>query len=345
MELYNQLCDYVENNCEYGGMAVDYDEYIRREVGYYPSLYQETRNVDDLVSVTGWSTDESGMMSLVYATLSGSLSHAVKIHYSKGVQTGRHRHNYVELAYVVKGRLVQKIMGKSVVFGQGEICLVDRDTLHVDVLLYEPSTVLCFGISNTFFEQFLQIDRSVSENARFLKQLITRKKSEYDFLRFVPKEKGVQTQHTFEMIFEELLHDRPSKARIVKGYVERLVHLLPLEYRIVLNQKERQELGEALFHDIAEYVDNNYKMATVQKLAEIYNYSPDYISRLCKKRTGMNMSQYIQKVRIEKSLILLESNDLPVEQISRQVGYNNVGFFYKKFKEHYHTTPNKIRSL
>lgn len=136
-----------------------------------------------------------------------------------------------------------------------------------------------------------------------------------------------------------------SKARIIKGYVERHIHLLPLEYRIVLNQKERQELGKALFYDIAEYVEDNYQTATVQKLAEVYHYNPDYISRLCQKRTGLNMSQYIQKVRIEKSLALLESTDLSVEQIARQVGYSNVGFFYKKFKEHYHTTPNKIRSV
>lgn len=345
MDLYRQLCDFVDNNCDYQGIAVNYDDYLREEVGEYPSLYQEARNVDDVISATGWSTTAKGVMSLVYARLSDNLSHAVKLNYGKGIQTGQHKHNYVELAYVVQGRLVQKIMSKSVVFDQGEICLVDKDTLHTDVLLYEASTIICFGIDNTFFEQFLQIDRSVSENARFLKQLITRKKSEYDFLRFVPKEKGAQTQHTFEMIFEELLHDRPSKARIVKGYVERLVHLLPLEYRIVLSQKERKELGKALFYDIAEYVDNNYQTASVQKLAEIYNYNPDYISRLCQKRTGINMSQYIQKVRIEKSLVLLETSDLPVEQIARQVGYNNVGFFYKKFKEHYHTTPNKIRSL
>ena len=57
----------------------------------------------------------------------------------------------------------------------------------------------------------------------------------------------------------------------------------------------------------------------------------------------MNLSKYIQKVRIEKSLFLLNTTDYPVEQISRQVGYNNVGFFYEKIKEHYQTTPNKIR--
>ncbi|MDL2327246.1 AraC family transcriptional regulator [Ruminococcaceae bacterium OttesenSCG-928-A11] len=345
MELYRQLCGFVQQHCEHGGKAIDYEDYLHQEVGDYPSLYQETRDVDDLVSVTGWNTDKNGVMSLVYATLSGSLSHAVKLCVSAGVQTGQHKHNYVELAYVVRGRLVQKIMGKSVEFSEGEICLVDWDTLHTDVLLHEPATVLCFGIDNPFFEQFMQIDRSAPENARFLKQLITRKKSEYDFLRFVPKEKGVQTQHTFEMIFEELLHQRPSKSRIVKGYVERLVHLLPLEYRIVLSQKERKELGKALFYDMAEYIENNYPVVTVQRLAQVYSYNPDYISRLCQKRTGMSMSQYIQKVRIEKALGLLETTVLPVEQIARQVGYNNVGFFYKKFKEQYHTTPNGVRSV
>lgn len=97
MELYRQLCAFVDQNCEHGGAAVDYSEYIRQDVGSYGSLFQEARNMDDLVSVIGWDTTADGVQSLVYASLLGGLSHAVRLNYDAGIQTMLHKHNYVEL--------------------------------------------------------------------------------------------------------------------------------------------------------------------------------------------------------------------------------------------------------
>ncbi len=343
MDIYAQLNNYINKNCGYNGKRLDYNFYIKTESNTASPLIGLQREVDDLVSVVAWSTSLHGAMDLVYATLSGRRLHAAKLDISAFVSSSLHTHNYVELAYVAEGRLLQKIKEKNVSFCKGEICLVDHSTPHSDIFSSEPAAILCLGLNDLFFSQCLQASPSLSENMHYMKRLITKKKSEYDYIRFVPKEDGELTKQTFEILFDELLHSRPEKDSIVRGYVKRLTHLLASEYRIVLNQKDKDELSKALFKDIEEYIEHNYSDVSVQKLADIYHYSADYLSRICCKESGMNLSKYIQKVRIEKSLFLLNTTDYPVEQISRQVGYNNVGFFYEKFKEHYQTTPNKIR--
>lgn len=342
MTIHKQLLDYVSQHSQTQGIPFDYNAYIDMGYAEIPSLSAETRSTGDLVFATCWNTTENGLQRLIYANLSGQYCHAAEIRFTSKTQTRLHMHKHIELAFVVRGRLVQKIRDKTEVFAQGEICLVDRNALHTDVLLWEDATVLFVGIDNAFFEKALQDDTGAASTQQ-IKKLINRKKTEYSFVRFVPKENNEQAEHTFECIFDELLHTRPCKTRIVKAYVARLTQLLSTEYRIVLTRDKRQELGTALFQDMMDTIEQQYATVSVQFLANSMKYNPDYLSRLCFKKAGLSLSQYIQKIRMEKALELLETTELSVEKIAQQVGYNNLGFFYKKFKEQYHVTPSKIR--
>lgn len=342
MQINKQLEEFVNLNCENNGIPVEYDIYLESSVEY-PSFYNEKRDIDDLVTLTAWSTTREGIMSLVFTTLTGTLNHAIKIAISPKTESKPHKHNYIELAYLVSGRQIQKINNKSVTFSKNEICIIDQETLHTDILLNEDATVLYLAIPTSLFNHLMHISKSSSENARYLKQLISTKTTQYDFLRFVPKEDASQTKQTFELLLNELLANRPSKSKIVQVYIERLTQLLPLEYRIVLNKSDQNEVGNALFSDIEEFIKANYNEVTVKMIADLYHYNSDYLSRLFIKKTSLNLSKYIQKIRMEKAIELLESTNLSINQIASQVGYHNIGFFYKKFKEHFHTTPNKLR--
>ncbi len=57
----------------------------------------------------------------------------------------------------------------------------------------------------------------------------------------------------------------------------------------------------------------------------------------------MTVIEYIQKLRIEKSIHLLYSGDLAIRDISYEVGYNDVSFFYNLFKKHTGKTPGELR--
>jgi AraC-like DNA-binding protein len=73
------------------------------------------------------------------------------------------------------------------------------------------------------------------------------------------------------------------------------------------------------------------------------NYNPDYFNRLIREYTGMTYSKFLQHIRLEKAGYLLKTTGYPVEDISRRVGYENLGYFYKIFYEKYRTTPKGFR--
>ncbi len=72
---------------------------------------------------------------------------------------------------------------------------------------------------------------------------------------------------------------------------------------------------------------------------------PDYrVSRIVKKITGCTFLQLVQQSRLNQAAELLRTTDLTIVEIMQQVGYENITFFYKLFKEKYRQTPRTYRA-
>lgn len=63
-----------------------------------------------------------------------------------------------------------------------------------------------------------------------------------------------------------------------------------------------------------------------------------------KEATGKQPGAYIQALRIEAAKAMLESGDKPVQSVSSEVGYDDVGFFRALFKRATGMTPAEYRA-
>ncbi|MNY66394.1 Transcriptional activator NphR [compost metagenome] len=59
---------------------------------------------------------------------------------------------------------------------------------------------------------------------------------------------------------------------------------------------------------------------------------------------GTTPLTYLQNLRIEISMTLLESGDLGIEEIANQVGYQNASSFTRLFRQQVGATPAAYRS-
>ncbi len=323
---------------------LSYPEYIAAELGPLSTASNECYDAEDQISILGWVTTQLGTQYLAYSTLRFNMVHGALISFENGTLTKQHTHNYIELAYIVEGHLTQHILGTAELFKKGEICLIGKNSEHTDSLFWENSAVVFLGIDSEFFNQYLQSGKFNSDADYFVRQLIARKRDKFDFVRFSPKENAIQTKRTFESILDEFFDVRPYRVSIIRSYVERLLLLISDEYNFVLTANEKQEFESILFKDIDRYVITNFRTVSVNELASYFRYSSDYLSKLCFQQTGLPLSKYIISIRMKEALELILSTNNPIEEIADAVGYNNLGFFYKKFKEIYHTTPHKLRS-
>lgn len=59
--------------------------------------------------------------------------------------------------------------------------------------------------------------------------------------------------------------------------------------------------------------------------------------------TGLNPSQFVRNVRLEEAAKLLAAKHDTVSRIAYQVGFNNLSYFTKSFKEKYGVAPRDFQ--
>lgn len=84
---------------------------------------------------------------------------------------------------------------------------------------------------------------------------------------------------------------------------------------------------------------------SINKLATLCNYSEYHFMRFFKKHVGVTCIQYINNLRLEKASILLSSTNIPITDISFDIGFDNLSYFNKLFKRKYKLTPKEFRLL
>jgi Response regulator containing CheY-like receiver domain and AraC-type DNA-binding domain len=95
---------------------------------------------------------------------------------------------------------------------------------------------------------------------------------------------------------------------------------------------------------IRNYIASHYREElNLEILAGVAYIHPDYLSRIFKKETGMNLNHYIKTYRLNQSCRLLETTQQKITSISIAVGYQNCAYFIRSFAEHYGVTPEKYR--
>ena len=81
------------------------------------------------------------------------------------------------------------------------------------------------------------------------------------------------------------------------------------------------------------------------QVVELSNIPERTLKRRFKAATGSTLIEYLQNLRIEEAKRLLESGQLPVDDISAEVGYGDASFFRRLFKRRTGLTPGQYRRM
>ncbi|SFE83549.1 AraC family transcriptional regulator [Alteribacillus iranensis] len=100
----------------------------------------------------------------------------------------------------------------------------------------------------------------------------------------------------------------------------------------------------AAIQEIANYVQQHPgEDHSVESLAARANFSPRYFSRKFKEIIGQTVRSYIVEVRIKRAEHLLHYTGMTVTEVARALGYSNLHFFSRQFKNYTGKAPSEIR--
>lgn len=111
------------------------------------------------------------------------------------------------------------------------------------------------------------------------------------------------------------------------------------------NTKEIQT-GNQQMEIIKKYVQENYMgNLSLDSMAEVLGISPKYLSRLFKQKTGTNLTEYVNVVRVDKAKELLLKTNLKIGEIYSMVGMDSRQTFMRVFKKYEGYSPSEYRTM
>ncbi len=92
------------------------------------------------------------------------------------------------------------------------------------------------------------------------------------------------------------------------------------------------------------YINDHYNQnLTLDMAAEHVGLNPAYFSTLFKKEMGVNFSNYVINLKIDKAKLLLKNSNLSLINIAIELGFDNQSYFSNVFKKATGMTPKQYR--
>jgi len=150
-------------------------------------------------------------------------------------------------------------------------------------------------------------------------------------------------------IDKECLHIDKHTQEIILSQIELLLNYSNRFYerQFITRKNHNHELLTKFEQQVDEYFDRNNskepELLTVQRIAELMNLSPNYLSDLLRMHTGQNTQQHIHERLIQKAKEKLSTTTLSVSEIAYALGFEHAQSFSTLFKKKTNLSPLEFR--
>lgn len=212
-----------------------------------------------------------------------------------------------------------------------------------EMAMTEPKTVVCpAGLSDTAIPVRLgdQVIGFLQTGQVFLKKPTG---AHFDRTLKLLTDWGLQTD--LEAVRQAWFNTRVLSPREHESIV-RLLSIFAEHLSMVSNQiLVRQEKAEpAVISRAKQYIqDHQDEDLSLSQVAKAVNTSTFYFCKLFKKVTGLNFTDYVSRLRIEKAKNLLLNPNLRISEIAYEVGFQSLTHFNRVFKKIMGQSPTEYR--
>ena len=142
-------------------------------------------------------------------------------------------------------------------------------------------------------------------------------------------------------IEREYLHSDRFSTELIKGYMQQILSIV---YR-TQNEFQNTRVQNKYAVRALDYLSENFTSEiTLGGLAQKLSVSPEHLSRIFKKETGLGFNEYLSLLRLKKAESVLKLNDnRSISEVAFSCGFNDSNYFCEKFKAVYGMSPLKFK--
>lgn len=254
---------------------------------------------------------------------------------SKKFLCNNHFHNELELLYMKKGCIRFFIGDETADVKEGDVFFVNSNIPHITKCMEDESEDI-----------LLQFSSHSNSNSPISYLFSYIKKDDVSFFHFKKGERAtVELIELITKVYKEENQKERAYDYYIAAYIqciEALLHrhrLLPDAIELLKHKKLERLLP------LFEYIDASYEgKITLSDLSRVMHLNESYLCRLFKEITGNGVSDYINYVRVYKSVQLLKT-DKTLSEIADSCGFFSLAYFNKIFKKFKGYTPGEFRKL
>lgn len=268
-----------------------------------------------------------------------------------------HMHDFVELMFVIRGSIRQRIESNIYEYNEGQCCLIMPGINHSEDAVGNAELVF-FMISDDFLNTIIQTDHRYSADGRqtsndnilyqvFQDYLAQREyqKQYFDFFPAVPNDIVLPVIKKYlTRITMETGNLKPGFYSLVIGHAQRLMsQLLNIQlysYRKVFKDAQSEE---SLFLKIKSILEAAHGRITRQEISERLRYSDHHINKIIRDNTGMSLIKYSRIFTLKEAARRLTQTNDSISEIINDLGFTNRTYFYAIFKEQFGVLPSEYR--
>lgn len=120
--------------------------------------------------------------------------------------------------------------------------------------------------------------------------------------------------------------------------------LMEIMNELIKSLESQQDLPKHMIAIVEKYIHEHYMdVLSLDILADKVYLTPHYLSSIFSQEKGIGINKYIKKVRMDKAEELLRTTNMKINDICKAVGYTNLSYFCKTFRNELGVTPEKYR--
>jgi AraC family transcriptional activator of pobA len=119
---------------------------------------------------------------------------------------------------------------------------------------------------------------------------------------------------------------------------------LVLELRRITGENKAKASGSDYVDKARQILDSQFnEQIDLQELASKLYINPDYLRHIFKQSLGESPLNYLIRKRLDAACELLNFTDLPVGEVAKRIGLDNVYYFSRIFRKRLGLTPSEYR--
>lgn len=299
---------------------------------YWPQYSDETPKY-----ITGLTELDENMLILA------DLNMAITKHINFSLDL-MHSNNYFQCIYIHTGSGILTLPNKTFQLTGGDLFVMPPDTMHsikmVDGSICIYVMIRHKYIDSVFFDLFHHNPPLISF---FNKVLFEETNQESNYILFHTGSND-DVRETMLRLFSEYLWGDDFRNNIMECYLKLLFSFL---FRLKQSEIETPialSNAEIHFNEIINYINKDFKSATLTSTAEHVHLSKQYVCRIIQQVSGTNFSKLLMKVKLKKVKQYLLETNIKLEDIADSTGFSDVSHLSRIFKLHYGIPPSKYRT-